>query len=80
MTGATRALMGIKVFLALRQLSIETHLVLSKWAAQTLTYETDYMVSLKALSDYTYNNNDMAAPISSGSFLADGMIVVPCSM
>lgn len=73
--------MGIKVLLALRHLHIETHLVLSKWSAQTLTYETDYTApNLKALADYTYNNNDMAAPISSGSFRTDGMIVVPCSM
>jgi phenylacrylic acid decarboxylase len=80
-TGATGASMGVKVLIALRRLNIETHLVVSKWGAQTLTYETDYTVpTLKALADYTHNINDMAAPISSGSFRTDGMIIVPCSM
>ncbi|KAL4804042.1 Phenylacrylic acid decarboxylase [Aspergillus unguis] len=81
MTGATGALMGIKILIALRQLNIETHLILSKWAAETLKYETDYHPSnIKALADYTYNINDMGAPVSSGSFKTEGMIVVPCSM
>ncbi|KKK18236.1 putative phenylacrylic acid decarboxylase [Aspergillus rambellii] len=81
MTGATGALMGIKVLIALRRLNIETHLVMSKWAEATVKYETDYHPSnVKALADYSYNANDMAAPVSSGSFRTDGMIVVPCSM
>ncbi|KAL4932394.1 UbiX family flavin prenyltransferase [Aspergillus undulatus] len=81
MTGATGALMGIKVLTALRRLNIETHLIISKWAEATIKYETDYHPSnVKALADYTYNISDMAAPISSGSFKTDGMIIVPCSM
>ncbi|RFU30792.1 hypothetical protein B7463_g5535, partial [Scytalidium lignicola] len=81
MTGATGSLMGIKVLIALRKLNVETHLIMSKWAEQTLKYETDYHpANVKALADYTYNINDMAARVSSGSFKTDGMIVVPCSM
>lgn len=81
MTGATGAILGIKVLIALRRLNIETHLVMSKWAEATIKYETDYHPSnVKALADHVYSINDMAAPISSGSFKADGMIVVPCSM
>jgi phenylacrylic acid decarboxylase len=81
MTGATGAMLGIKVLIALRRLNVETHLVLSKWAEATIKYETDYHPSnLKALADHVHNINDMAAPISSGSFHADGMIIVPCSM
>ncbi|PYI13638.1 Phenylacrylic acid decarboxylase [Aspergillus japonicus CBS 114.51] len=81
MTGATGALLGIKVLIALRRLNVETHLVLSKWAEATIKYETDYHPSnVRALADHVHNINDMAAPISSGSFRADGMIVVPCSM
>lgn len=80
-TGATGAIMGIKTLLALRHLNIETHLILSKWGEATLKHETDYKPStLKALAAYTHSIHDMAAPISSGSFKADGMIVVPCSM
>ncbi|KAL4863535.1 hypothetical protein BDV12DRAFT_189622 [Aspergillus spectabilis] len=81
MTGATGALMGIKVLIALRRLNVETHLIISKWAEATIKYETDYHPSnVKALADFTYNINDMAAPVSSGSFKTDGMIIVPCSM
>ncbi|KAL3457104.1 flavoprotein [Aspergillus heterothallicus] len=80
-TGATGALLGIKTLLALRALNIETHLIMSKWAEATIKYETDYHPSnIKALADYTHNIADMAAPVSSGSFKTDGMIVVPCSM
>ncbi|KAL5340966.1 flavoprotein [Aspergillus crustosus] len=81
MTGATGSLMGIKVLIALCRLNVETHLIISKWADATIKYETDYLPSnVKALADYTYNINDMAAPVSSGSFKTDGMIIVPCSM
>lgn len=81
MTGATGAILGIRALIALRKLNIETHLVISKWAEATIKYETDYHPSnVKALADHVHSINDMAAPISSGSFKADGMIIVPCSM
>lgn len=81
MTGATGAILGIKVLIALRRLNVETHLVMSKWAEATIKYETDYHPSnVRALADNVHNINDMAAPIASGSFRTDGLIVVPCSM
>lgn len=81
MTGATGAILGIKALIALRRLNVQTHLVMSKWAEATIKYETDYHPSnVKALADHVHSIHDMAAPISSGSFKADGMIVMPCSM
>ncbi|GAB1196621.1 phenylacrylic acid decarboxylase [Aspergillus pseudonomiae] len=81
MTGATGSILGIKVLIALRRLNVETHLVISKWAEATIKYETDYHPrNVRALADYVHSINDMAAPVSSGSFKTDGMIVVPCSM
>ncbi|KAH0528763.1 hypothetical protein TsFJ059_003580 [Trichoderma semiorbis] len=81
MTGATGAILGIKLLIALRNLNVETHLVTSKWAGETIKYETDYhAANVIALADFSYNINDMAAAISSGSFRTDGMIIVPCSM
>ena len=81
MTGATGAAIGIQVLLTLRKLNVETHLIISKWAAETIKYETDYTPStIKSLADYVYNAHDMAAPIASGSYHIDGMIVVPCSV
>lgn len=81
MTGATGSILGIRVLLTLRRMGVETHLAMSKWAEATIKYETDYHpTNVRALADYSYNINDMAAPIASGSFRTDGMIVVPCSM
>ncbi|KAI8670089.1 Flavin prenyltransferase PAD1, mitochondrial [Fusarium sp. Ph1] len=67
--------------MALRRLNIETHMIISKWAENTLKYEMDYTVAnVRALADTVYGCYDMAAPIASGSFRVNGMIVVPCSM
>ena len=80
-TGATGAILGIKTLVSLRELNVETHLVISKWAEATIKYETDYTIAnVRALADYVYNVHDLAAPISSGSFRVDGMVVVPCSV
>lgn len=81
MTGATGAMLGVKVLISLRKLNVETHLIISNWAESTIKYETDYHPSnVRALADHAYNNSDLSAPISSGSFRADGMIVIPCSV
>lgn len=81
MTGATGAILGIKLLLALRRLQVETYLIMSHWAEQTIKHETDYSpANVRALADHVYSTHDLAAPVSSGSFRADGMIIVPCSM
>ena len=81
MTGATGAIIGIKTLIALRKLNVETHLIISKWAAETIKWETDYTPAMvKALADYAYNGHDLAAPISSGSYRVDGMLITPCSV
>ena len=80
-TGATGAAIGIRTLQVLRRLNVETHLIISKWAAETIKWETDYSVAaVRALADHSYNSHDLAAPISSGSYHIDGMIVVPCSV
>jgi 4-hydroxy-3-polyprenylbenzoate decarboxylase len=81
MTGATGAILGIRLLEVLRDLEVETHLVLSHWARATIELETDRSVSdVRALATHVHGANDQAAPISSGSFKVDGMIVVPASM
>lgn len=81
LTGATGAQIGIHILQTLRRLNVETHLIISKWAAETIKYETDYTpAAVRALADYSYSSHDLAAPIASGSFRVDGMIVVPCSV
>ena len=81
MTGATGAVLGIRLLHALRSLPVETHLVVSQWARATIELETGYSVrEVQGLADHVYGIRDQAAAISSGSFRTDGMVVIPCSM
>lgn len=81
MTGATGAIFGVRLLEVLAEAGIESHLVISKWAQQTVTHETSKSLDdLKVLAHETYSAGDMGAAISSGSFRTDGMVVVPCSM
>jgi 4-hydroxy-3-polyprenylbenzoate decarboxylase len=81
MTGATGAVLGIRLLQALQALGVETHLVLSQWARATIEMETDYTArEVLALADRVHGPKDQAAAISSGSFRTDGMVVAPCSM
>lgn len=80
-TGASGSVLGIRVLQALRELQVETHLVLSRWAKATLLHETSFSVSeVESLASVVHAGDNQAAPISSGSFQTDGMIVAPCSM
>ena len=81
MTGASGALLGIRLLQELRKTGAETHFVLSDWARRTIELETDYTVEqVCALADVVYPADDLAASISSGSFQTDGMVIMPCSM
>jgi len=80
-TGSSGVIYGIKVLEVLLKIKIETHLIISKWGERNVQIETDKSVEfVKSLATRYYNNDDMAAPISSGSFKTDGMAIVPCSM
>ena len=80
MTGASGAIIGVRLLEALARSEVEIHLVVSKWAQQTLEHETDLTVAdLRDLADVYHGPGDMGAKVSSGSFVTDGMIVAPCS-
>lgn len=80
-SGASGAILGIETLKALRVAGVETHLVISKGAFATILDETGYTVDqVRSLADYSYEDDDLGAAISSGSFATDGMIVAPCSM
>lgn len=81
-SGASGVILAEKILLALKQISdIETHLVISDSAALTWKYEVGSPITdLTDLADYYYTNQDISAPIASGSFSTYGMIVIPCSM
>jgi flavin prenyltransferase len=81
MTGATGSALGIRLLEVLRELGVETHLILSDWARATIKLETEHSVEeVRALASHSYSARDLAAGISSGSFRTDGMVVCPCSM
>lgn len=80
-TGATGTIFGVRLLQMLHGSGIETHLVMSKWAARTLTHETTHTVEeVQKLATHNYKIGDQGAAISSGSFLTLGMVVAPCSM
>ena len=81
LTGATGMPYGVRLLEVLRTAGVPTHLVMSKWAIQTLLHETTNSVeAVKRLASEVHNVEDYGAAISSGSFVTRGMVVVPCSM
>jgi 4-hydroxy-3-polyprenylbenzoate decarboxylase len=80
-TGASGAIYGLKVLKALREIEIETHLVISRSGRITAAHELEVSVSeLVKLADVVYRIDDIGAAISSGSFRTMGMIIAPCSV
>lgn len=80
-TGASGVIYGVRLLEVLKQLDVETHLIMSPAAKVTIVAETKYSVpSVEKLASKVYKFNDISATISSGSFQVDGMIIAPCSM
>ena len=80
-TGASGVIYGIRLLEALNELKIESSLVISDTAKVVIESETDYKVEdVINLADTYYDFNDLTASINSGSFKADALAIVPCSM
>jgi 4-hydroxy-3-polyprenylbenzoate decarboxylase len=80
-TGASGVRYGVRLLELLRELPVDSHLVLSRAAEMTLAYETDLkLAEVKALADVVYPVADVGAAISSGSFQTLGMVIAPCSV
>ena len=82
LSGASGVIYGIRLLEVLRdEPGVETHLVMSPAARQTIQLETDWdPVAVEGLADQHYRFGDIAATISSGSYPIDAMAVIPCSM
>jgi len=81
MTGSTGAIFGIRMLEALKHTDVETHLIISKWAQRTIEHETRHTLEqVRAMATVVHSQGDMGASISSGSFLTEGMVVIPCSV
>jgi flavin prenyltransferase len=80
-SGASGIIYGVRLLEALREAPVETHLVLTEAAKRVAELEsTQSPAAIEALADVVHDDRDLAAPISSGSFLTVGMIVAPCSI
>src|ERR1700722_17877329 len=80
-SGASGVIYGVRLLQALKELPVETHLVMTRTAEVTLAHETDWKVDdVRRLADVAFRIDDLAAAISSGSYRTIGMIVAPCSM
>lgn len=80
-TGATGSILGVRLLQALQETDVQTHLVISRWGARTLIHETPYTLEqVQRMATHSYPPNDLGAVISSGSFVTEGMVVIPCSV
>ncbi|HGN0123869.1 TPA: UbiX family flavin prenyltransferase [Proteus mirabilis] len=82
LTGASGAIYGIRLLEIFKSVpTVETHLVISQAARRTISLETDYSLKdIHALADIIYDDRDIGATISSGSFRVNGMVIFPCSI
>jgi flavin prenyltransferase len=80
-TGASGSVYGLRILEKLSRTSAETHLILSRSGEKTLFLETGKKAAdLKLMARYSWPVDDISAPLASGSFPTDGMIVAPCSI
>lgn len=80
-SGASGTIYGVRLLKALKTLDIETHLIVSKAAEMTLSYELGVSLrDLQSEASHFYPVSDIGAAIASGSYPTDGMIIAPCSI
>ena len=80
-SGASGVTYGVRILELLKETDFETHLIISKSGRLNIEIETDYHPdAVEAMADFVYDHKDMAASLSSGSFLTEGMVVVPCTI
>jgi flavin prenyltransferase len=80
-SGASGVIYGVRMLDALRELGVESHLVVTRAALLTLSQESDFSADdLMGRADVTHRLNDVGATIASGSFRTMGMVIAPCSV
>lgn len=80
-SGASGVIYGVKMLSLLKEKTFETHLIMSEAGKKNLEIETGYKAEeVAAMAAYVYDNRDVGAALASGSFLTDGMVVIPCTI
>ena len=79
--GASGVIYGVRMLQLLKDTNFETHLIISEAAKLNIEIETRYRAKeVAAMADYIYDHKNIAASVASGSFLTEGMVVVPCTI
>jgi 4-hydroxy-3-polyprenylbenzoate decarboxylase len=80
-SGASGVIYGVRMLSLLKEKDFETHLVLSEAGKKNIEIETSYKAEeVAAMASHVYDNKDVGAALASGSFLTEGMVVVPCTI
>jgi 4-hydroxy-3-polyprenylbenzoate decarboxylase len=80
-SGASGVIYGVRMLELLKETDFETHLIISESGRLNIEIETGYKPrDVEAMADFVYDHKDMAASLSSGSFLTEGMVVIPCTV
>jgi 4-hydroxy-3-polyprenylbenzoate decarboxylase len=80
-SGASGVIYGLEMLKVLKDLGYETHVVMTEMARSNFLLETDHSPEeVEEAAGRIYDDSDLAAPISSGSFITRGMVVIPCSI
>jgi len=80
-SGASGVIYGIELLKELSERDIEVHLVISDSGKRNIAIETDLMVEdVESMADRVHDIRDLGAPLASGSFLTEGMVVAPCTI
>ena len=80
-SGASGVVYGARLLEALKDTDYETHLIISESGKLNFQIETQYKpADIESMADRVYDHKDMAAALASGSFITQGMVVVPCTI
>ena len=80
-SGASGVIYGVRMLSLLKEKDFETHLILSEAGKKNIEIETSYKAGeVAAMATHVYDNKDVGAALASGSFLTEGMVVVPCTI
>ena len=80
-TGASGVIYGVELLKALKDLNMETGLLISDPAKIVIEYEMEESVEeIKSLADHYFEANEIDSSVNSGSFKFDSLVIIPCSM
>lgn len=80
-SGASGVIYGARMLEVLRDTDYETHLIISESGKLNFEIETQYKVEeIESMADRVWGHKNMAASLASGSFITEGMVVVPCTI